>query len=90
MNYPMKVTRFIYCPHCGADTGAKLVYCTECGHSWLHGHGVTFCTHPPEHDGDRRLICSGCGYQADREGVITPDGNLIPYPDSVIAQLINK
>ncbi len=84
------MARTVYCPNCGETNGATLVYCPECGHSWPHGGGVTFCQHPPEHDGDRALVCAGCGYQADKEGVIAPDGRLIPYPHSVIAQYLRS
>ncbi len=76
------------CPNCGEKTGARLVYCLECGHSWEHGAGVTFCRFPPKHDGDRQLYCAGCGYAADKEGVIAPDGRLIPYPNSPIANYL--
>lgn len=80
--------RIVLCPHCGETTHAKLVYCVECGHSWPHAGGVTYCQHPPAHDGDRQLVCSGCGYGADKEGVIAPDGTLILYPHSATANIL--
>lgn len=78
----------VLCPHCGDTTGASRVFCPECGHSWPHGGGVTYCRHPPRHDTDRQLVCAGCGYPADKEGVLAPDGSLIPYPHSPIAHLL--
>lgn len=80
----------ILCPNCGQETGAAYVYYPEYGCSWPHGSGVVFCKHPAEHEGDRHLVCAGCGLVADREGVVAPNGGVILYQHSTAAQIIKR
>jgi predicted RNA-binding Zn-ribbon protein involved in translation (DUF1610 family) len=66
------------CPACGNSCYA---YCHECGHSFAFGT-TRFCTFEPEHSilrNSRMLFCTSCGAIVAEEGVITKDGELIPF-----------
>ena len=65
---------------CPACDNSCYGYCIECSRSFAFGTAST-CTFEPEHTENmaRTLICTSCGAIVAEEGVITKDGELIPF-----------